>query len=216
MIDNNNWKLNENHWFKGCVMFVAANLIVLEKEQSAARLPVRPNMVPENWDTALRKLSGAYSDNTLRAYASDFRIFKLWCLQRGLSFVPAESETLSRFIEFQAKVHKPSTVCRRLDAINRVHKLCGFGVPTDNEDVRLTLRRMQRRHGRRQKQALGLTAQLRDRLIDAASKGLRGLRNRALLAVGYDTRRQRRRPNSILQVLELESMNPTKKFRIFF
>ena len=49
------------------------------------------------------------------------------------------------------------------------------------------LRRMQRRLGRRQKQALGLTAPLRDRLIDAASKDLRGLRNRALLAVGYDT-----------------------------
>jgi len=159
----------------------------LEKEQSAAHLSARPNMVPENWDKALRKLSGAYSDNTLRAYASDFRIFQDWCLQRDLSFVPAEPETLGRFIENQAKAHKPSTVCRRLDAINRVHRLCGFKVPTDDEDVRLTLRRMQRRHGRRQKQALGLTAHLRDQLIEAASRDPRGLRNRALIAVGYDT-----------------------------
>ena len=163
------------------------NATVLEKEPPAARLSARPNMVPETWDQALRKLSGAYSDNTLRAYASDFRLFRVWCLQRGLSFLPAEPETLCRLIENQAKIHKPATVCRRLDAINRVHKLCGFRDPTDDEDVRLTLRRMQRRQGRRQKQALGLTAPLRDRLIDAASKDLRGLRNRALIAVGYDT-----------------------------
>ncbi len=168
-------------------MFVAANPIVLEKEQSAARLPARLNMVPETWGKALQNLSGAYSDNTLRAYASDFRLFQVWCVHRGLSFLPAEPETLGRFIESQAETHKPSTVCRRLVAISRVQKLFGFGDPTDNEDVRLTLRRMQRRQGRRQKQALGLTAHLRDRLIDAASKDLRGLRNRALIAVGYDT-----------------------------
>ncbi len=132
-------------------MFVAANPIVLEKEQPATRLSARPNLVPENWDKALRKLSGAYSDNTLRAYASDFRQFQIWCLHRDLSFLPAEPETLGRFIESQEKIRKPATVCRRLDAINRVHKLCGFGVPTDDEDVRLTLRRMKRRQGRRQK-----------------------------------------------------------------
>ncbi len=144
-------------------------------------------MVAETWDRALRKLSGAYSDNTLRAYASDFRIFEAWCLHRGRSFLPAEPETLCRFIECQAMRHKPSTVCRRLVAISRIQKLFGLEDPTDDEDVRLTLRRMQRRQGRRQKQALGLTAHLRDRLIDAASEDLRGLRNRALIAVGYDT-----------------------------
>ena len=163
------------------------NATVLKKEQPATRLSARPNMVPKTWEKALQKLSGAYSDNTLRSYASDFRLFQVWCVQRGLSFLPAEPESLGRFIESQAKIHKPSTVCRRLAAISRVQKLCGFGDPTDDEDVRLTLRRMQRRQGRRQKQALGLTAHLRDRLIDAASKDLRGLRDSALIAVGYDT-----------------------------
>ena len=86
------------------------NATVLEKEQSAAHLPARPNIVPETWDKALRKLSGAYSDNTLRAYASDFRIFRDWCMHRSLSFLPADPETLGRFIENQAEVHKPSTV----------------------------------------------------------------------------------------------------------
>ena len=76
---------------------------VLEKEPPAMHHSTRPNMVPENWDRALRKLSGAYSDNTLRAYASDFRIFQVWCLHRGLSFLPAEPETLGRIIENQAK-----------------------------------------------------------------------------------------------------------------
>ncbi len=108
------------------------NATVLEKEQPATRLSARPNFVSETWDKALQKLSGAYSDNTLRAYASDFRIFQVWCLHRGFSFLPAVPETLGRFIESQAKIHKPSTVCRRLVAISRIQKQFGRGDPTDD------------------------------------------------------------------------------------
>ena len=163
------------------------NFAVMEIEQPATRLSAHPKIVPTTWDRALRKLAGAYSDNTLRSYASDFRIFRDWCVHRGASFLPAAPNMLCRFIENQARIFEPATVRRRLVAISCIQRLCGFDDPMAGEDVRLTLRRMQRLHGKRQKQALGLTAGLRDRLIDAASRDLMGLRNRALIAVGYDT-----------------------------
>ncbi len=46
---------------------------------------------------------------------------------------------------------------------------------------------MHRRKGRRQEQAKGLTGALRERLLDATGEGLIDARNRALLAVAYDT-----------------------------
>ena len=46
---------------------------------------------------------------------------------------------------------------------------------------------MHRKNGRRQAQARGLTWSLRQRLLDAAGDGLIDARNRALLAVAYDT-----------------------------
>ena len=46
---------------------------------------------------------------------------------------------------------------------------------------------MHRRKGRRQDQAKGLTGALRQRLLEATGEGLIDARNRALLAVAYDT-----------------------------
>ena len=63
--------------------------------------------------------------------------------------------------------------------------------PTTSETVRLALRRMHRKKGRRQKQALGLTADLRDKLIAASSNDLIGYRDRTLLTLAYDTLRRR-------------------------
>jgi integrase len=44
-----------------------------------------------------------------------------------------------------------------------------------------------RSKGRRQKQAAGLSAKLRDELIAACGHDPRGLRDQAMIAVGYDT-----------------------------
>ena len=123
------------------------------------RRPPQAKQVPAAVDAGrwcsviLEKLRGAYSDNTLRCYASDFRIFRAWCVHRGASFLPAAPNTLCRFIENQARLFEPATVRRRLVAISCIQRLCGFDDPMASEDVRLTLRRMQRLHGKRQKQA---------------------------------------------------------------
>ena len=58
----------------------------------------------------------------------------------------------------------------------------------DDEVVSIALRRALRAKRRRPKQALGLNADLRRQLIDACpADGLHGLRDRALIAVGYDS-----------------------------
>ena len=59
--------------------------------------------------------------------------------------------------------------------------------PLDSAAVRFALQRMHRLRGRRQAQVQGLTWPLRNRLLDAAGDRLIDARNRALLALGYDT-----------------------------
>ena len=67
--------------------------------------------------------------------------------------------------------------------------------------MQLALKRMYRLKGRRQSQALGLTWPLRERLMAAAGDRLIA-RNRALLAVAYDTM-LRRGEITALQISDL-------------
>jgi len=57
----------------------------------------------------------------------------------------------------------------------------------EDEEVATALRRAMRSKRRRPKQALGLTAKLRDQLIAGCPDTLFGLRDRAMIAVGYDS-----------------------------
>jgi integrase len=81
----------------------------------------------------------------------------------------------------------PTTLLRRLASIKKIHRLLRLPHLVDDEEVLLSLRRALRSKSRRRKQAHGLTGDLRDMMIAACPETLLGLRNRALIAVGYDT-----------------------------
>lgn len=81
----------------------------------------------------------------------------------------------------------PATVRRYVTSIAAAHRAIGCPAIAKSAAVQLALRRMHRRKGRRQAQAGGLTWPLRQRLLEAAGDRLIDARNRALLAVAYDT-----------------------------
>ena len=68
-----------------------------------------------------------------------------------------------------------------------IHKLNRFPDPTKDPDVFIELRRMHRKIGRYQKQALGITKEILEKMLLATEAGNRGARDRALLLVAYDT-----------------------------
>jgi integrase len=59
--------------------------------------------------------------------------------------------------------------------------------PVGDEEVLIAMRRALRSKLQRPRQALGLTQDLRDQLIRACPDTLTGQRDRALIALGYDT-----------------------------
>ena len=76
---------------------------------------------------------------------------------------------------------------RYVSSIATLHKALRHTNPLESARVRFALQRMHRRRGRRQAQVQGLTWPLRNRLLEAAGDRLIDARNRALLAMGYDT-----------------------------
>jgi integrase len=139
------------------------------------------------WRIAVDRLTGAYADSTLRAYRADFACFYDWCVATAQESLPASPETVAAFIAHDATKSSPATLRRRLAGIRKVHRLLRLQNPVDDEDVAIAMRRALRAKPRRQKQALGLTRTLRDQLIAACADSLQGKRDRALIAVGYDT-----------------------------
>ena len=130
---------------------------------------------------------GAYSDNTERAIRGDMERFTAWCRPRGLCELPASTTTMVTYIEATTRTHAPATVRRYVSSVATVHKALGVANPLDDPTVKLALRRMHRSKGRRQTQVMGLTWALRQRLLAASGDRLIDARNRAILAVSYDT-----------------------------
>jgi integrase/recombinase XerD len=140
-----------------------------------------------DWRASIDRLNGAYSDHTLKGYHADLAIFESWCLANGCEVVPATPEQVAAFLAWNAPRASVSTLKRRLAAIRKIHRLARAPCPVDDEEVAIALRRAMRGKVRRPKQARGLTAALRDQLLAACPDTLIGLRDRAMIAVGYDT-----------------------------
>jgi integrase/recombinase XerD len=144
-------------------------------------------MTVHDWRAALRRLEGAYSDNTIRTYRSDVQAYEAWCLEQGIDLFPASSEMIADFITARAPFDAASTLRRRLYGIRKIHRLLRLPSLVDDEDVAIALRRALRQKRSRVKQALGLKRDLLERLMAATDNDLLGLRDRALLALGYAT-----------------------------
>ena len=74
-------------------------------------------------DQLLKKLEGAYADNTIRAYRSDFEVFANWCEEKDLCALPAVPDTVVCFISFDMTQSSSATIRRRMASISRIHKL---------------------------------------------------------------------------------------------
>jgi len=131
--------------------------------------------------------SGAFSGNTERALKSDLSIYAEWCAERGERPLPATPETVAAFVDAKAEVRAPATVRRYVTSLVIAHRAIGLEKTMKSPPVQLALKRMHRNKGRRQDQATGLTWPLRQRLLEAAGDRLIDDRNRALLAVAYDS-----------------------------
>ena len=125
------------------------------------------------------------SDNTLRAYRSDWQQFVGWCNRRRLSPLPAAEATVCRYLAEQAEENKVATLARRVASISQAHQAAGLPSPTQSLSVRATLKGIRRKKtSLTTEKAPVLVADLR-KMVDTLGDSLMGKRDRALLLVGF-------------------------------
>lgn len=79
-----------------------------------------------------------------------------------------------------------STIRRRISSLRRLNKLLGYKDETQTEEIYLAMSRLKREKLSEQRQAVGINQDLLIKMITAQPETLAGIRNRALLSVGYD------------------------------
>ncbi|MEP9404324.1 tyrosine-type recombinase/integrase [Sphingomonas silueang] len=139
----------------------------------------------------------AMADASKRAIAADLDCWLHWCAAERRAPYPADPEDLVRYLRaLEADDRKPATLARRIASLATVHRLLGHGdPPTSAAMVRNALRGSRRRHGAAQRQAaplrfgagLGETGGFTlSGLLAACTGDVQGLRDAALLSLGYD------------------------------
>ena len=135
---------------------------------------------------ALQFARAEKSPSTRRAYRSDFDAFRKWCDRRKLTALPANPATFATFLASEAKRGvKASTIARRVAGINYAHLLAGQESPGQAEIVKATIRGIRRTIGTAPNRKEPLTAESVQAMVKIAPNSLVGLRDHAILLLGF-------------------------------
>ena len=136
----------------------------------------------------VEKIEGAYAPSTIRAYRSNFEAFIKYCDENNVTALPAQPEIVAQYIiKLSDGRLKSSSIKIAVASIAAIHNLNSVTDPTQHPDVKIEMRRMYRTLGRYAKQAYGINKNLLDKMVAATDDSLRGIRDKAILLIAYDS-----------------------------
>jgi site-specific recombinase XerD len=129
----------------------------------------------------------AKAASTVRAYRSDWRDFETWCSASGLTPMPSAPETVALYLAARADKLKPATLGRRLAAIAKAHQAAGHDSPASMRHAAVSevIKGIRRTKGVAQDRKAPLLAPQLIRALVMMRTDLVGLRDRALLLIGF-------------------------------
>jgi len=130
-------------------------------------------------EDVLRYVDAATARCTRKAYHSDIRLF----LTSG-GAIPASPDSIARYLAAHATSLCPVTLARRLIAIGKAHASMGLPNPCLTDVVKATMRGIYRIHGRPARQVRPVLPHDITLMLPHMT-GTRGLRDRALILVGF-------------------------------
>ena len=142
-------------------------------------------------ETARDYARASASENTLKAYAKDWAQFARWCRMRGAEPLPASSQLIGLYIADlaapggKARALSVSSIERRLSGLTWGYAQRGERLDRKDRHIASVLAGIRRKHARPpvQKEAI-LPEDLRD-MLATLPHDLRGLRDRAILLIGF-------------------------------
>lgn len=135
---------------------------------------------------ASRLTSISKSPATERAYAGDWLDFSRWCVEVGRRKLPATPSTLELYVVDRLRTLKLSSVERRLCGVVAKHVAAGFPSPYDS-GVQAVVAGARRERGSAVNSRAALSLMDLRTICRAlpASKGIKAVRDRALLTLGF-------------------------------
>jgi len=146
-------------------------------------------------DTARNYARAAASDNTLKAYAKDWAHFARWCRMRGADPLPPSPELVGLYIadlaapQGQGATKPPAlsvrSIERRLSGLGWGYAQRGLRLDRKNRHIAMVLAGIRRKHARPPMQKEAILADDIRAMVAILPFDLRGLRDRAILLLGY-------------------------------
>ena len=175
-----------------------------EPEKAASRaLPATPDenqRLPHHLEELAGRardyVEAASSANTRRAYASDWKHFSSWCRRQGFSTLPPDPQTVGLYITALASGSAAgmasgdkktvATIERRLSSLS--WNYAQRGQPLDRRDrhIATVMAGIRNRHAAPPRQKEAIMPEDLIAMLETLDRGsLRGLRDRAMLLVGF-------------------------------
>jgi len=137
----------------------------------------------------LDNIRSSKSENTIRAYKSDFNHFLEFCKKNNFKPLPADPKIVSFYITHLSSNSKVSTLKRRLASIGAVHKIKGHYIDIKHPLIIENLMGIQRKLGVYQKSKNPILINELKEIINAIDKSekdeIKKTRDKALLLIGF-------------------------------
>lgn len=164
-----------------------------EDVQTDARLierPATPHLAALS-EKARDYARNARSENTRRAYEADWRQFAAWLRRQGLDPLPPDPQTVGLYLTAcmeGVRGREPVSVAtleRRLAGICWHYRQRGAPLDTSDRHISTVLAGIRRAHGRPPVQKEAIFADELLAMLATLEMDLRGIRDRAILALGF-------------------------------
>ena len=144
-------------------------------------------------ETARNYARQATAENTSKAYAKDWAHFTRWCRRRRANALPPSPELIGLYIascaapdtKAPARPLSVSTIERRLSGLAWHYQQRGFALDRKDRHIATVLAGIRRKHARPPVQKEAVLAEDIRAMIATLPFDLRGLRDRAILLIGY-------------------------------
>lgn len=142
-------------------------------------------------DTARNYAKASRAENTDKAYAADWKHFARWCRLKGTDPLPPSPEMIGLYLTDLAApagafpALSVSTIDRRLSGLAWNYAQRGFALDRKDRHIALVLAGIKRKHARPPVQKEAILPEDILAMVATLPFDLRGLRDRAILLIGY-------------------------------
>lgn len=133
----------------------------------------------------------ATAENTNKAYKADWKHFASWCRRKGVDALVPSPAVIGLYISDCANPQdgapglKVSTIERRLSGISANYRQRGLSLDVKDRHIASVWAGIKRKHGRPPDQKEPVTPEELLEMVATLTFGLRDMRDRAILLVGY-------------------------------